>query len=123
MAETKSAERKQARGEAAARQGGSPAGDRCRGLRGIRREGLCRDKARGCRRPRQGEQGPPYLYFKTKVELFKAVIRSVITSHFEVLRERMETTELSTEEFLKGPFLSFIQELVQARAAPSSCGS
>ena len=67
-------------------------------------------------------KGLPYLYFKTKVELFKAVIRSVITSHFEVLRQRMETTELSIEEFLKGPFLSFIQEL-PARAAPSSCGS
>src|SRR3990172_2313172 len=52
-------------------------------------------------------KGLPYLYFKTKVELFKAVIRSVITSHFEVIRQRMETTELSTEEFLNGPFLSF----------------
>ena len=50
---------KAGQGETAARQGGSPARDRCRGLRGIRREGLCRDKARGCRRPRQGEQGPP----------------------------------------------------------------
>src|SRR5678815_5240898 len=52
-------------------------------------------------------KGLPYLYFKTKVELFKAVVKSVITSHFEVLRERMETPELSTEDFLKGPFLSF----------------
>ena len=40
-------------------------------------------------------KGLPYLYFKTKVELFKAVIRSVITSHFDVIREQMETTELS----------------------------
>ena len=39
-------------------------------------------------------KGLPYLYFKTKVELFKAVIRSVITSHFEVIREEMETTDL-----------------------------
>jgi AcrR family transcriptional regulator len=62
-------------------------------------------------------KGLPYLYFKTKVELFKAVIRSVITSHFEVIRQRMETTELSTEEFLKGPFLSFIQELPGSRRA------
>lgn len=62
-------------------------------------------------------KGLPYLYFKTKVELFKAVIRSVITSHFEVIRERMETTELSTEDFLKGPFLRFIQELPGSRRA------
>ena len=51
-------------------------------------------------------KGLPYLYFKTKVELFKAVIRSVITSHFEVIREEMETTDLSVEDFLKGPFLA-----------------
>jgi AcrR family transcriptional regulator len=62
-------------------------------------------------------KGLPYLYFKTKVELFKAVIRSVISSHFEVIRERMETTELSVEEFLKGPFLRFIQELPGSKRA------
>ena len=62
-------------------------------------------------------KGLPYLYFKTKVELFKAVVRSVITSHFDAIRERMETTELSAEDFLKGPFLAFIQELVGSRRA------
>ena len=62
-------------------------------------------------------KGLPYLYFRTKVELFKAVIRSVITSHFEVIRQRMETTELSTEDFLKGPFLNFLQELPSSRRA------
>jgi AcrR family transcriptional regulator len=62
-------------------------------------------------------KGLPYLYFKTKVELFKAVIRSVITSHFEVIREQMETTDLSVEAFLRGPFLRFMQELVGSRRA------
>ncbi|MGC2410037.1 MAG: TetR/AcrR family transcriptional regulator [Methyloceanibacter sp.] len=62
-------------------------------------------------------KGLPYLYFKTKVELFKAVVRSVITSHFDVIRERMETTELSVEDFLKGPFLAFIQDLAGSRRA------
>jgi len=57
-------------------------------------------------------KGLPYLYFKTKEELFKAVVRSVITSHFDVIRGQMDTTTLSVEDFLKGPFLSFIQELV-----------
>src|SRR4029078_183789 len=56
-------------------------------------------------------KGLPYLYFKTKEGLFKAVVKSVITSHFDSIRERMEKTELSVEAFLKGPFLSFIQEL------------
>ena len=62
-------------------------------------------------------KGLPYLYFKTKVELFKAVIRSVITSHFEVIREEMETTDLTVEQFLKGPFLHFIQDIVGSRRA------
>src|SRR4051812_27139237 len=62
-------------------------------------------------------KGLPYLYFKTKEELFKAVVRSVITTHFDAMRERMEKTELSVEAFLKGPFLSFIQELVGSKRA------
>ena len=62
-------------------------------------------------------KGLPYLYFKTKEELFKAVVRSVITSHFDTIREKMESTELSVEAFLKGPFLTFAQELVGSRRA------
>ena len=62
-------------------------------------------------------KGLPYLYFKTKEELFKAVVRSVITSHFEVMRGQMETTTLSIEDFLKGPFLAFMQELVGSKRA------
>jgi AcrR family transcriptional regulator len=62
-------------------------------------------------------KGLPYLYFKTKVELFKAVITSVISSHFDVIRARMEATDLSAEEFLKGPFLKFIQELPGSKRA------
>jgi AcrR family transcriptional regulator len=62
-------------------------------------------------------KGLPYLYFKTKVELFKAVVRSVITAHFDIMRERMESTDLSAEEFLKGPFLAFLQELVTSKRA------
>lgn len=60
-------------------------------------------------------KGLPYLYFKTKEELFKAVVRSVISPLFDAMRERMLTTEMSCEDFLKGPFLSFVQELVGSR--------
>jgi len=60
-------------------------------------------------------KGLPYLYFKTKEELFKAVIRSVITPLFDAMRERMLSTDLSCEAFLKGPFLAFVQELVGSR--------
>ena len=62
-------------------------------------------------------KGLPYLYFKTKEALFKAVVKSVITSHFDMIRDKMEATELSVEAFLKGPFLSFIQELVGSKRA------
>ena len=62
-------------------------------------------------------KGLPYLYFKTKEELFKAVVRSVITSHFDAIREEMERTDLPVEAFLKGPFLAFIQELVCSKRA------
>ncbi|MGH6866345.1 MAG: TetR/AcrR family transcriptional regulator [Methyloceanibacter sp.] len=60
-------------------------------------------------------KGLPYLYFKTKEDLFKAVIRSVISPVFDAIRERMLTTEMSCEAFLKGPFLSFMQDLVRSR--------
>jgi AcrR family transcriptional regulator len=62
-------------------------------------------------------KGLPYLYFKTKEALFRAVIKSVITAHFDVMRQRMETTTLSSEAFLKGPFQSFLQELVCSKRA------
>jgi AcrR family transcriptional regulator len=62
-------------------------------------------------------KGLPYLYFKTKEELFKAVVRSVITAHFDVIREKMEKTDMPVEAFLKGPFLAFIQELVSSKRA------
>ncbi|XSG81854.1 MAG: TetR/AcrR family transcriptional regulator [Methyloligella sp. ZOD6] len=62
-------------------------------------------------------KGLPYLYFKTKEALFQAVVRSVITSHFDVIRKEIETTELSAEAFLKGPFLAFVQELVSSKRA------
>jgi AcrR family transcriptional regulator len=60
-------------------------------------------------------KGLPYLYFKTKEELFKAVIRSVITPIFDAMRARMLATDMSSEAFLKGPFLSFLQDLVKSR--------
>ena len=75
-----------------------------------------RPGSRTWQRGRAVSKGLPYLYFKTKEALFKAVVKSVITAHFDVMREKMETTELSSEAFLKGPFLSFLQELVGSQA-------
>lgn len=60
-------------------------------------------------------KGLPYLYFKTKEELFKAVVRSVVTAHFNSIRTKIETTDLPVKDFLKGPFLQFMQDLVGSR--------
>lgn len=60
-------------------------------------------------------KGLMYLYFKTKEELFKAVIRSFVSPRFEALIESMDQAE-SAEAFLRGPFLSFAQMLPRSPA-------
>lgn len=61
-------------------------------------------------------KGLLYLYFKTKEELFKAVIRSVVVPRIDALKTAIADSELSAEEFLRGPFLDFIQKLPDSPA-------
>jgi len=56
-------------------------------------------------------KGLLYLYFKTKEELFKAVIRSAVVPRVDALKMAVTETELSAEEFLRGPFLEFMKNL------------
>jgi AcrR family transcriptional regulator len=56
-------------------------------------------------------KGLLYLYFKTKEDLFKAVIRSFVSPRLDALIEMIETTELSAEAFLRGPFLEFAKSV------------
>ncbi len=56
-------------------------------------------------------KGLLYLYFKTKEELFKAVIRSFVVPRIDALMDIIESSELSSEEFLRGPFLDFVKTL------------
>jgi len=56
-------------------------------------------------------KGLLYLYFKTKEELFKAVIRSFVVPRIEALTDIVDSSELSSEEFLRGPFLEFVKTL------------
>jgi AcrR family transcriptional regulator len=56
-------------------------------------------------------KGLLYLYFKTKEELFKAVIRSVVIRRVDALVENVETTELTAEAFLRGPMLEFMKQV------------
>lgn len=62
-------------------------------------------------------KGLPYLYFKTKEELFKAVLRSVLKPRFDALFAAIHATSLSSEAFLRGPFLAFLQGFVRSRKA------
>ena len=54
-------------------------------------------------------KGLLYLYFKTKEELFKAVIRGVVIRRVDALIAAVETTELSSEDFARGPLLEFMK--------------
>ncbi len=56
-------------------------------------------------------KGLLYLYFKTKEELFKAVIKSVVIRRVDALVTALENTELSSEEFLRGPLLEFMKSV------------
>lgn len=56
-------------------------------------------------------KGLLYLYFKTKEELFKAVVKSVVIRRVDRLIENVETTELSSEDFIRGPLLTFLQQV------------
>jgi AcrR family transcriptional regulator len=56
-------------------------------------------------------KGLLYVYFKTKEELFKAVIRSVVTPRLDELFRALDTSELSAEAFIRGPVLDFMKRV------------
>ncbi len=56
-------------------------------------------------------KGLLYLYFKTKEDLFKAVIRSFVVPRIDALRDIIDNADMSSEEFLRGPFLEFVKTL------------
>ena len=56
-------------------------------------------------------KGLLYLYFKTKEDLFKAVIRSFVVPKIDELTAIVDASELSSEEFLRGPFLEFVKSV------------
>ena len=61
-------------------------------------------------------KGLLYLYFKTKEDLFKAVIRSFLSPRIDALIDNIEQSELSAEEFMRGPFLTFATSLPKSPA-------
>ena len=53
-------------------------------------------------------KGLLYLYFKTKEELFKAVIQNVVMPRVDELTRTLDSSELSAEAFIRGPLLAFM---------------
>jgi AcrR family transcriptional regulator len=62
-------------------------------------------------------KGLLYLYFKTKEELFKAVVKSVVIRRVDALIESVETTELSSEDFMRGPLAGFLKQIPDSPVA------
>jgi AcrR family transcriptional regulator len=56
-------------------------------------------------------KGLTYLYYKTKEDLFKAVVKNVVVRRIDVLIGDVESTELSSEEFIRGPLLKFMKKV------------
>lgn len=56
-------------------------------------------------------KGLLYLYFKTKEELFKAVIKSFVKPRVQALTHTISRNEASASDFLRGPFLELAREI------------
>ncbi len=56
-------------------------------------------------------KGLIYLYYRTKEDLFKAVVRNVVVRRVDALLNDVESTELSSEAFIRGPLLDFMRRV------------
>ena len=56
-------------------------------------------------------KGLLYLYFKTKEELFKAVIRSFVSPQVAKLTAAIDREQTTVEAFLRGPFLNIAKRV------------
>lgn len=56
-------------------------------------------------------KGLTYLYYKTKEDLFKAVVRNIVVPRVDMLIELVDSTELSSEAFIRGPMLDFMKKV------------
>ena len=56
-------------------------------------------------------KGLLYLYFKTKEELFKAVVRSVVLPRVDALLALVDDEDTEAEAFIRGPLRDFMRRL------------
>lgn len=59
-------------------------------------------------------KGLLYVYFKTKEELFKSVVKNFVVPRLHELETTIESSELSAEAFLRGPFVSFAHKITRS---------
>lgn len=85
-------------------------------LNAFAQNGFAATKVEDVARRAGVSKGLLYLYFKTKEDLFKAVVRSFVSPKVDALIETIETTELSAEDFLRGPFLEFAKSVPKSPA-------
>lgn len=62
-------------------------------------------------------KGLLYLYFKTKEELFKAVIKGVVVHRVDALIKTAATTPLSGSDFIRGPLANVLKQVPQSPIA------
>lgn len=60
-------------------------------------------------------KGLVYVYFDTKEELFKAVIRKFLVPHVEMLQGEIDTSQLPSEALLRGPVLDLMKQVVSSQ--------
>ncbi len=60
-------------------------------------------------------KGLVYVYFRTKEELFKAAIRTLLVPRVEALRRRLEASDESSEALIRGPLLGLMKQVVGSR--------
>jgi len=60
-------------------------------------------------------KGLMYLYYKTKEDLFKAVIKNVVVPRVDAITAEVDRTTLSAEEFIRGPLRGFLKHLPGSR--------
>ncbi|MFZ4808057.1 MAG: TetR/AcrR family transcriptional regulator [Hyphomicrobiaceae bacterium] len=60
-------------------------------------------------------KGLVYVYFKTKEELLKAVIRAVLVPRVDQLTAEIEQSRLPASALVRGPVLAFMQEMARSR--------
>ena len=56
-------------------------------------------------------KGLLYLYFKTKEELFKSVVKNFVVPRLDALQRTIDSADMTAEEFLRGPFLEFAKSI------------